>query len=164
MKSEHQHEDNLNGQSENERESWKRRVSWIFLHYNLDLQAEERILNILGFSLGGRGAGSEVFFWWLARRVWCIFETPWHQPGYYWCAAREAHGTPDPPNNRIYHNATHSPTFTEKETLPSWNYWLGEFSSLKVLICEADEHKALDWVPAKFFYSSVLTFSPKWYF
>ena len=117
-----------------------------------------------GVFSGGPGSWAEVFFWWLARRVWCIFETPWQQPGYYWCAAREAHGTPDPPNNRIYHNATHSPTFTEKETLPSWNYWLGEFSSLTVLSCEADEHKALDWVPAKFFYSSVLTFSPKWYF
>ena len=75
----------------------------------------------------------------------------WQQPGYYWCAAREAHGTPDPPNNRIYHNATHSPTFTEKETLPSLNYWLGEFSPVSVLNCEDYEHRALDLVPAKFF-------------
>ena len=80
----------------------------------------------------------------------------WQQPGYYWCAAREAHGTPDPPNNRIYHNATHSPTFTEKETLPSLNYWRGEFP-LSRSWCEVDEHRAFLLVPPNFFYSRALT-------
>ena len=71
-----------------------------------------------GSMLGVSLRGGEVFFWWYVRRVRCIFETEASEPGYYWCAGREAPGTPDPPNNRIYHNATHRPpTFTEKETL-----------------------------------------------
>ena len=53
-----------------------------------------------------------------AVHIWdycCYIWDSSREPGYYWCAGREAPGTPDPPNNRIYHNATHTDQHSQKK-------------------------------------------------